>query len=198
MDVLRIVAVIDSSYLTLFNELINSKGAFNIITRKSEKTSEIDFSIASDALRKIEALTVTDNCFIHIMLAENLGEIKFPLQRVRILDEALFYLASNLPWLAHTKLEILWKMAATEYEKNVIQAIILLAAAQVKVQMDQKDTGKHIYHRSLEILRNSGLAPEALDLPEKFPGIVTRSAVRQMQHLFRERFITDWFNELNC
>lgn len=197
VHVQRIVAVIEDPFVFEFIDCIKSKGARNIVTRRSEKNTEIDFSVPAENHREIELACGKGEKNIHLILVEEPTVINSPFQGLKILDESLFCLMQNLPWLAHTKLEVLWKRAKTDTSKKAFQAVILLAASQVKVQMNQKEDAKRLYERSLNQLRDNGIPPEFLGLSYEFEGRLNHSAVRVIQYLFRERLITDWFNEFN-
>ncbi|MDE1766901.1 MAG: DUF309 domain-containing protein [Thaumarchaeota archaeon] len=118
-------------------------------TRVSEKYLEFDVSVAKEHLDLlVEKLAPLGN----LDHARHLVEEK--IEKDEALDNAVFYFNNERFWECHEVLESVWK-ATYEGEKDLVQGIILVAAAFVHYQKDENDICLSIMKRAMEKLVNS-------------------------------------------
>lgn len=118
-------------------------------TRVSKKYLEFDVSIAKEDLdtlvEKLEPIGNLDH-------ARHLVEEK--IEKEKALDDAVFYFNNERFWECHEVLESVWK-ATYEGEKDMVQGIILVAAAFVHYQKDEDNICLSIMNRAMEKLASS-------------------------------------------
>ncbi len=118
-------------------------------TRVSKKYLEFDVSVAKEDLNvlieKLAPLGDLDH-------ARHLVEEK--IEKEKALDDAVFYFNNERFWECHEVLEGVWK-ATYEGEKDLVQGIILVAAALVHYQKDEDEICLSIMNRAMEKLATS-------------------------------------------
>lgn len=114
--------------------------------RVSKKYLEFDVSTPIANLdRLVEKLEPIGN----LDHARHLVEEK--IEKEKALDDAVFYFNNERFWECHEVLESVWK-ATYEGEKDLVQGIILVAAALVHYQKDESDICISILGRAMEKL----------------------------------------------
>ncbi len=144
----------------------------NPIVRKHTDSIELDISTDSPSLFiKIMKFRV---CFLRIRKIAKTEEY-LPLNRDKVLRRKndMLKTASCLfdeerYWEAHMLLEDLWKCVYGS-ERSCIQDVIHLAVAMIKFQMNQKETAKIVYERTVNRIGDARKAgSEHLEIPGKF------------------------------
>ena len=144
----------------------------NPIVRKHTDSIELDISTDSPSLFiKIMKIRV---CFLRIRKIAKTEEY-LPLNRDKVLRRKndMLKTASCLfdeerYWEAHMLLEDLWKCVYGS-ERSCIQDVIHLAVAMIKFQMNQKETAKIVYERTVNRIGDARKAgSEHLEIPGKF------------------------------
>ncbi len=129
-------------------------------TRVSKKYLEFDVSIAKEHLDllvvKLEPLGKLDH-------ARHLVEEK--IEKEEALDNAVFYFNNERFWECHEVLESVWK-ATQEGEKDLVQGIILVAAALVHYQKDENEICLSIMKRAMEKLTRATGIYHGIDIDE--------------------------------
>lgn len=129
-------------------------------TRVSKKYLEFDVSIAKEHLdllvEKLEPIG-------HLDHARHLVEEK--IEKEKALDDAVFYFDNERFWECHEVLESVWK-ATYEGEKDLVQGIILVAAALVHYQKDENEICLSIMKRAMEKLTASTGKYHGIDVDE--------------------------------
>ncbi len=130
-------------------------------TRVSKKYLEFDVSVAQEHLdllvEKLEPIG-------HLDHARHLVEEK--IGKEEALDNAVFYFNNERFWECHEVLESVWK-ATYEGEKDLVQGIILVAAALVHYQKDENEVCISIMKRAMEKLTASTGSYHGVDI-DKF------------------------------
>lgn len=118
-------------------------------TRVSKKCLEFDVSIPKEQLdllvAKLELIGKLDE-------ARYLIEEK--IEKEEALENAKFYFNNERFWECHEVLEGVWK-STYEGEKNLVQGIILVAAAFVHYQKNENDICLSIMNRAIEKLKST-------------------------------------------
>ena len=118
-------------------------------SRVSKKYLEFDVSIEKADLGKlVEKLApIGDLDHARHLVEEKIGKEK-------ALDDAVFYFNNERFWECHEVLESVWK-ATYEGEKDLVQGIILVAAAFVHHQKDEDEICVSILRRAMEKLASA-------------------------------------------
>lgn len=126
--------------------LISEMEALIRDTRVSKKYLEFDVSITKEHLDKlVETLApLGDLDHARHLVEEKIGKEK-------ALDDAIFYFNNERFWECHEVLESVWK-ATHEGEKDLVNGIILVAAAFVHYQKDEDEICLSIMARAMEKL----------------------------------------------
>lgn len=115
-------------------------------TRVSKKYLEFDVSIAKEhfdlLIEKLKSIGNLDH-------ARHIVEEK--MEKEEALDGAIFYFNNERFWECHEVLEGVWKKTY-EGEKDLVQGIILVAAALVHYQKDENEICISIMKRAMEKL----------------------------------------------
>lgn len=118
-------------------------------TRVSKKYLEFDVSTPKELLdslvEKLEPIGSLDHA--RHLVEEGVGKEK-------ALEDAVFYFNNERFWECHEVLESVWK-STYEGEKDLVQGIILVAAALVHYQKDEDDICLSIMGRAMEKLASS-------------------------------------------
>ncbi len=143
------------------DDLTSKLGALIRDTRVSKKYLEFDVSIAKEDLdtliEKLEPLGNLDHA--RHLVEEKIG-------KEEALDNSVFYFNNERFWECHEVLEGVWK-ATYEGEKDLVQGIILIAAAFVHYQKDEDEICLSIMRRAMEKLANSTGKYHGIDI-DKF------------------------------
>ncbi len=135
-----------STLLKKADDLTSSLDALIRDTRVSKKYLEFDVSVAKEYLdlliEKLGPLGDLDH-------ARHLVEEK--IEKEEALDGAIFYFNNERFWECHEVLEGVWKKTY-EGEKDLVQGIILVAAALVHYQKYENDICISIMKRAMEKL----------------------------------------------
>lgn len=118
-------------------------------TRVSKNYLEFDVSVAKEDLDTLVEKLVPIGRLDH---ARHLVEEK--IGKDEALDNAIFYFNSERFWECHEVLEGVWK-GTFEGEKDLVQGIILVAAAFVHYQKDEDGICVSIMRRAMEKLSRS-------------------------------------------
>ncbi|MDE1828919.1 MAG: DUF309 domain-containing protein [Thaumarchaeota archaeon] len=142
------------------DDLIADMDALIRDTRVSKKYLEFDVSIAKENLdqlvEKLEPLGDLDH-------ARHLVEEE--IEKEKALDDAVFYFNNERFWECHEVLESVWK-TTYEGEKDLVNGIILVAAALVHNQKDEDDICISIMDRAMEKLGRSHGKYHGIDVDE--------------------------------
>jgi len=118
-------------------------------TRVSKKYLEFDVSIPKEQLENLIDKLATIGNLDH---ARHLVEEK--IGKEEALKNAKFYFNNERFWECHEVLESVWKVTY-EGEKDLVQGIILVAAAFVHYQKNENEICLSIMGRAMEKLKNS-------------------------------------------
>jgi len=118
-------------------------------TRVSKKYLEFDVSIPKEQLELLVGKLATIGSLDD---ARHLVEEK--IEKEDALKNAKFYFNNERFWECHEVLESVWKKTY-EGEKDLVQGLILVAAALVHYQKNENDICLSIMSRAMEKLKNS-------------------------------------------
>jgi hypothetical protein len=85
------------------------------------------------------------------------------IEKEKAIDDGIFYFNNERFWECHEVLEGVWKKTF-EGEKELLQGIILVAAAFVHYQKDENDICLSIFDRALQKLANSSGPYHKIDI----------------------------------
>lgn len=148
------------------NENVHSSlqdiGATQIIERAHTDKIELDFNLESSI--NIAYLKLKLNEFISL---EEVLEDFSDLSNMDKLNMADTLIREERFWEVHNLLEDIWK-SATGSRKLLLHDVIGIIVSQIKVQMNQWETGENVYARNIGRLKDN--APDSLvqQLPEEF------------------------------
>lgn len=142
------------------DSLIEDLDALIRDARVSKKYLEFDVSISKEhldqLLEKLKPLGFLDHA--RHLVEEKIGKEK-------ALDDAIFYFNNERFWECHEVLESVWK-ATYEGEKDLVNGIILVAAAFVHYQKNEDDICISIMGRAMEKLARSHGGYHGVDIDE--------------------------------
>lgn len=126
--------------------------------RVSSKYLEFDISIESEYLenliQSLEPLGKLDHCK-HVIEEDN--------EKEDAINSGIFYFNDERFWECHEVLEGVWKKCY-EGEKDLVQGIILVAAALVHFQKNENDICLSIFKRALNKLSHSSGTYHKIDV----------------------------------
>ncbi len=129
-------------------------------TRVSKKYIEFDISIPKERLdllvNKLKPLGNLDDA--RHLVEENIG-------KEEALENAKFYFNNERFWECHEILESVWKKTY-EGEKDLVQGIILVAAALVHYQKNENEICISIMNRAMEKLKSATGIYHAINVDE--------------------------------
>lgn len=131
------------------DNLISGFDAIVRDTRVSKKYLEFDVSISEENLdRLLKKLEQIGSLFEARHLIEE------EMDKKEAMEKARFYFNNERFWECHEVLEGIWKKTQ-EGEKNLLQGIILVAAAFVHYQKNENEICLSIMDRAMEKLQNA-------------------------------------------
>ncbi len=99
-----------------------------------------------------------------VEFTKNLDEPPAFRTKEEIIQDAIDYFNSERYWECHETLESIWRPSVGE-EKRLIQGIILICAALVHVQRDEREVALDIYKRALPQLEWNAKTYHGIDVP---------------------------------
>jgi len=133
-----------ANLLSKADELTRGVDAIVRDTRVSRRYLEFDVSIGKERLQiLVEKMRPLGELYDARLVVEELFEKKEAIEKARL------YFNNERFWECHEILEGVWKKTY-EVEKNLIQGIILVAAAFVHYQKNENNISLSIFRRALE------------------------------------------------
>ena len=123
---------------------------------------EVDIFAAS--AQDFELFTSVVEPLAKVEFTKNLDETPPFQSREKIIEEAIGYFNAERYWECHETLERVWRPAKGE-ERLLLQAIILVCAAQVHEQRGETDVALGIYKRALPQISWTEKSYHGIDVP---------------------------------
>ncbi|HXX06341.1 MAG TPA: DUF309 domain-containing protein [Candidatus Bathyarchaeia archaeon] len=142
------------------DQLTHGLGATIRDSRVSKKYLEFDVSVPKEQL---ELLVDKLAPIGHLDDARHLVEEK--IEKEEALKNAKFYFNNERFWECHEVLEGVWKKTF-EGEKDLVQGLILVAAAFVHYQKNENDICLSIMHRAMEKLKSATGIYHAIEIDD--------------------------------
>lgn len=136
----------------LLSEARNLSAGLNVIirdTRVSNKYVEYDISISKEQLDELVKRLQPIASLDHAKLV-----VEEQLEKAEAIRKGIFYFNNERYWECHEVLEGVWKKCY-EGEKDLVQGLILVAAALVHYQKNENDICISILDRALKKLTNT-------------------------------------------
>lgn len=142
--------------------IINEAGGKVLIIRKHTDCTEVDFRLKENShFQKIQNFIKVQDEIIPVR--EDFSDLttgKMLLFADQLIDQERY-------WEAHNIIEELWKHL-TGYQKQVLHDTFGIIVSQIKVQMNQAETGQGVFQRNIEKLRKNQISVILDQMPEKF------------------------------
>lgn len=164
--------------LTRARELVEPQGAVVRDSRVSRKYIEFDTSIPEamdvrDLVAKLEAISP-------LASVEHIVDKHVP--KDEAIEQAIDLFNEEKYWSTHEALEAVWKATPAGKERDLINGIILVAAALVHDQKDELDICISILRRAMKKLEGSSGKYHGIDidrLAERVAGILATGRVER-------------------
>lgn len=108
----------------------------------------LEVDVFTSSVEDFQLLVATIEPLSKVELTKNLDETPPFKPKDEVLKEAIGYFNSERYWECHETLESVWRPSKGQ-ERSLVQAIILVCAAQVHEQRGERDVALGIYRRAL-------------------------------------------------
>lgn len=145
-----------------FRGALESLDASRIIIRRHTDLVEVDFRISPEITAEELRRRIPGDAEVQPVVED------YPaLSTSGMLRKCDELIAAERYWEAHNILEDIWKRSAG-FQKQVAHDIIGIVVSQIKVQMNQYETGRTVYARNVSSLKENGITEILEQLPDQF------------------------------
>ncbi|MDA4117917.1 MAG: DUF309 domain-containing protein [Thaumarchaeota archaeon] len=124
----------------------------------------LEIDVFTPSVQDFELFTSVVEPLAEVEFTRNLDEPPRFQTKEKIIEEAVGYFNSERYWECHEVLEGVWRPAKGK-EKPLVQAIILICAAQVHEQRGETDVALSIYRRALPQISWEEKSYYGIDIP---------------------------------
>lgn len=157
----RLLVFVSGDYTCALRSLENM-GADMLILRRHTDIMEIDFRLSISGDFSV-TLSGVSGIVSFIQVQEDFSDK----DEKTLLDLAEHLISQERFWEVHNMLEEIWKRIKGR-QKEIVHDLIGIIVSQIKVQMNQQQTGETVYLRNLSKLKSLCISGLVSQLPEEF------------------------------